>query len=74
MTLTAPGCPGGAVAARRGRREGEGGARRDRREGRRRVGTGVGQGSDVRRGEAAAGTVVIIGDTRSFRRQPEGRK
>ncbi len=59
MTLTAPGCPGGAVAAGGGRRQGQEGAGRHRREGRSRVGTGLDQGSDVRGGETAVGIVVI---------------
>ena len=55
MTLTAPGCPAAQSLPGRGRGEGQGGARRHRREGRRRVGTGLDEGSHVGRREAQLG-------------------
>ena len=58
MTLTAPGLPRRAVAAGTGRAEGQGGRGRHRRPRGCGVRAAVDEGPDVRRGEAAAGTLV----------------
>ncbi len=58
MTLTAPACPGGAVAAGRSARQGAQRRGRDRREGRGRLGSAVDEGPHVGRGEAGARDAV----------------
>ena len=58
MTLTAPGCPAAQSLPSEVGAKVEGGRRRHRRESRRRVGTGVDEGSHVRGGEAAARALV----------------
>ncbi len=59
MTLTAPGCPAAQSLPVEVCRQGQGGARRHRREGRRRLGTGLDEGSDVGGRQTAVGIVVI---------------